>query len=76
MNAIRSYLRVSDKFFPKAGDHFGTFKKSLVSLVYNYYEPLFKIVDYIDTRFGGARGVMAIVVGNGHGNTSSNPGGD
>ena len=26
--------------------------------------------------FGGARGVMAIVVGNGHGDTSSNPGRD
>ena len=26
--------------------------------------------------FGGARGVMVIVVGNGHGNTSSNPGPD
>ena len=25
---------------------------------------------------GGARGVMVIVVGNGHGNTSSNPGWD
>ena len=25
---------------------------------------------------GGAHGVMAIVVGNGHGNTSSNPGRD
>ena len=25
---------------------------------------------------GGARGVMVIVVGNGHGETSSNPGGD
>ena len=24
--------------------------------------------------FGGAHGVMVIVVGNGHGNTSSNPG--
>ena len=26
--------------------------------------------------FGGARGVMVIVVGNGHGDTSSNPGRD
>ena len=26
--------------------------------------------------FGGASGVMVIVVGNGHDNTSSNPGGD
>ena len=24
--------------------------------------------------FGGARGVMVIIVGNGHGDTSSNPG--
>ena len=30
----------------------------------------------IDNRFGGARGVMVIVVGSGHGDTSSNPGRD
>ena len=29
---------------------------------------------YVDWFLGGARGVMAIVVGNGHGDTSSNPG--
>ncbi len=28
-----------------------------------------------EIHFGGARGVMVIVVGNGHGDTSSNPGG-
>ena len=28
----------------------------------------------LDNKKGGARGVMVIVVGNGHGNTSSNPG--
>ena len=31
-------------------------------------------LDIIFVHFGGARGVMFIVVGNGHGNTSSNPG--
>ena len=30
----------------------------------------------ISTIVGGARGVMVIVVGNGHGDTSSNPGRD
>ena len=30
----------------------------------------------IKTQTGGARGVMVIVVGNGHGDTSSNPGRD
>ena len=30
---------------------------------------------YLST-FGGSRGVMVIVVGNGHGDTSSNPGRD
>ena len=34
---------------------------------------LFKL---IKPEFGGARGVMVIVVGNGHGDTSSNPGRD
>ena len=34
-------------------------------------------IDYNNTiDHGGARGVMVIVVGNGHGNTSSNPGPD
>ena len=28
---------------------------------------------YIKYKYGGARGVMVIVVGNGHGDTSSNP---
>ena len=40
----------------------------LVSVI-NYYH----IMGYI---YYGARGVMVIVVGNGHGNTSSNPGRD
>ena len=31
---------------------------------------------YIPFQFGGARGVMVIIVGNGHGDTSSNPGRD
>ena len=28
----------------------------------------------LDCYYGGARGVMVIVVGNGHGDSSSNPG--
>ena len=28
----------------------------------------------LNCSFGGARGVMVIVIGNGHGDTSSNPG--
>ena len=32
------------------------------------------IVGPLDNENGGARGVMVIVVGNGHGDTSSNPG--
>ena len=31
---------------------------------------------FISRIYGGARGVMVIVVGNGHGDTSSNPGRD
>ena len=31
------------------------------------------ICDYQWGEFGGARGVMVIVVGNGHGDSSSNP---
>ena len=32
--------------------------------------------DHKQRSFGGARGVMVIVIGNGHGDTSSNPGRD
>ena len=31
---------------------------------------------YFFIIYGGARGVMVIIIGNGHGNTSSNPRGD
>ena len=31
-------------------------------------------ISALDKAIGGARGVMVIVVGNGHGDTSSNPG--
>ena len=34
------------------------------------------INDRLTSAFGGARGVVVIVVGNGHGDTSSNPGQD
>ena len=30
----------------------------------------------VSATYGGSRGVMVIVVGNGHGDTSSNPGRD
>ena len=36
----------------------------------------FNIVNFFHDIFGGARGVMVIIVGNGHGDTSSNPGRD
>ena len=36
----------------------------------------FELADYNVTVQGGARGVMVIVVGNGHRDTSSNPGRD
>ena len=35
-----------------------------------------KVYNICKYMFGGARGVMVIVVGNGHGDTSSNPGQD
>ena len=39
----------------------------------SYYDKVKPITSYL---FGGARGVMVIVVGNEHGDTSSNPGRD
>ena len=37
---------------------------------------MYKIYSEYNFFYGGARGVMVIVVGNGHGDTSSNPGRD
>ena len=34
------------------------------------------VIDYVHMYLGGARGVMVIVVRNGHGDTSSYPGRD
>ena len=42
--------------------------KSHINLIYMYKE------DLVSNNLGGARGVMVIAVGNGHGDTSSNPG--
>ena len=40
----------------------------------DFYLPLmFSFVSLYEKNFGAARGVMVIVVGNGHGDTSSNP---
>ena len=41
-----------------------------------YVFGLISLFNGISTLFGGARGVVVIVVGNGHGDTSSNPGRD
>ena len=41
--------------------------------VWERYESNYFPLSY---EYGGARGVMVIVVGNGHGDTSSNPGRD
>ena len=47
-------------------------------MVQNWAENTWEITNYrrFINQFGGARGVMVIVVGNGHGDTSSNPGRD
>ena len=38
-----------------------------------FFRDLFSVMIFIMLHFGGARSVMVIVVGNGHGDTSSNP---
>ena len=45
---------------------------------HTFYQPnkYFSLREYIIIKGWGARGVMATVVGNGHGDTSSNPGRD
>ena len=47
-------------------DEFTEIVQSAFELFIGHYQGL----------FGGARGVMVIVLGNGHGDTSSNPGRD
>ena len=41
-----------------------------VDIIYLDFGKTFDILSH----YGGARGVMVIVIGNGHGDTSSNPG--
>ena len=62
-----------------------TFKHRILSYFYTCYKnfcsfkwKLFKLLDYrmISIFLGSAHGVMVIIVGNGHGDTSSNPGRD
>ena len=40
----------------------------------NLYIPILTMKGYTGYVLGGARGVMVIIAGNGHGDTSSNPG--
>ena len=57
------------QFNQRLGDRkFIRFSKVVISRV--------KVIACIEFELGGARGVMVIVVGNGHGDTSSNPGQD
>ena len=56
---------------------FGQWKKTLI--IHNkdmYAHGAVRCVMHTIGGNGGARGVMVIVVGNGHGDTSSNPGQD
>ena len=50
-------------------------KKSDIRIPKNYIILTIKVYNTL-LLCGGARGVMVIVVGNGHGDTSSNPGRD
>ena len=46
------------------------------STLVGYLMPILKPEGSICTWSGGARGIMVIVIGNGHSDTSSNPGRD
>ena len=46
------------------------------NIIHIYIYIYIYMVHYHINYFGGARGVMVIVVGNGHGDTSSTPGRD
>ncbi len=49
----------------------------LIGIVTLNYEIAYKFCNIIKGDiFGGVRGVMVIIIGNGHGDTSSNPGRD
>ena len=49
---------------------------SVKKLIYLYHICIYVDIKDIGGVHGGACGVMVIVVGNGHGDTSSNPGRD
>ena len=49
----------------------------LISIKWIEFCEKYRLIDYhLSKDYGGARGVVVIVVGNGHGDTSSNPGRD
>ena len=47
---------------------------TLIDVWVSFGDPIYKLLYTYINQFGGARSVMVIVVGNGHGYTSSNPG--
>ena len=48
----------------------------IIELIQYLHRIVARIMEEMPVVLGGARGVMVIVVGNGHGDTSSNPGRD
>ena len=46
------------------------------STLLEFWCGIYTIICLLSVKIGGARGVVVIVVGNGHGDTSSNPGRD
>ena len=69
-DVVRSSVKVPefDKRLKKAGGHIGQNLVEIIKMKTIVRKPLMIKIN------GGARGVMVIVVGNGHGDTSSNPG--
>ena len=49
-------------------------RQCLCVIINRHYSIEFFCRDHMQDIFGGTRGVMVIVLGNGHGDTSSNPG--
>ena len=67
-------LETSERDLTISTFHFGHFLGNNHTQFYAI-NPLLLLIVYLQ-YLGGARGVMVIVVGNGHGDTSSNPGRD
>ena len=73
-NRRETLKRLLDLYSGKEKTRIISLYSELTSLKKNQIKETYSIMIYTDIYIGGARGVMVIVLGIGHDDTSSNPG--